>query len=468
VNPVAASFLFFLLLFVLIGAYSARRRKSTIDDYLLADRSIGPWFTALSAVASNNSGFMFFGLIGTTYTMGLSAIWIMFGWIFGDYLMWFWVHRRLRERSEEIDARTIPSFLAAGLPRGGQGVRRMAALIVLAFLGTYASAQLSAGSKALHVLFGWEYAAGAIVGAGIVVIYCFAGGIRASIWTDVAQSIIMIVAMVLLWIVALERVGGWASLWWQLAAIDPLLVDPFPPDPRFGVVLYILGWMGAGIGVVGQPHIMVRAMACSSGRAINKARHIYLIWYLIFTAGCYGVALTCRVLLPDIGSFDAELALPTLALELLPAVLVGLVMAGLFSATMSTADSQVLSCSAALTQDLFPRWQQSYRAAKVGTVMVTLSVLAIALGGSQNVFALVTMSWSALAAGLGPLLVIRALGLPIGAPLGVAVMGSGLLTVFVWSYGLGYSNDVYEALPGMLVGALVYADSRPWVGRRAG
>jgi sodium/proline symporter len=385
----------------------------------------------------------------------------MFGFIFGDYVMWFWVHRRLREQSEELEARTIPSFLAAGLPSGGQSVRSMAALITLAFLGTYASAQLSAGSKALHVLFGWDYSAGAIVGAAIVVIYCFAGGIRASIWTDVAQSTIMITAMLLLWIVALEQVGGWAALWSRLAAIDRQLINPFPADPRFGVLLYILGWLGAGVGVVGQPHIMVRAMACRSGREIQKARHIYLIWYLIFTAGCYGVALACRVLLPDIGSFDAELALPTLALRLLPGVLVGLVLAGLFSATMSTADSQMLSCSAALTQDLFPRWRYSYRAAKVGTVMVTVVVLAIALGGSQNVFALVTMSWSALAAGLGPLLVIRALRLPLGAVSALAVMGSGLLTVFVWSYGLGYSNDVFEVLPGMLVGVLVYLVLRP-------
>ena len=128
----------------------------------------------------------------------------------------------------------------------------------------------------------------------------------------------------------------------------------------------------------------------------------------------------------------------------------------------------MLSCSAALTQDLFPRWRYSYRAAKVGTVMITAVVLAIALGGSQNVFALVTMSWSALAAGLGPLMVIRALRMPIGAVSALAVMGSGLLTVFVWSYGLGYSDDVFEVLPGMIVGVLVYAVMRPTEGTAAG
>ena len=159
-TPVALSFIFFLLIFVLIGAYAARLKKSTTEDYLLADRSVGPWATALSAVASNNSGFMFIGLIGTTYTMGLSAIWIMFGWIFGDYFMWFWIHRRLRLQSEQQHSRTISSFLAAGLRGNARLVRIIAALVTIAFLGTYSAAQLNAGSKALHVMFGWPYGLG--------------------------------------------------------------------------------------------------------------------------------------------------------------------------------------------------------------------------------------------------------------------------------------------------------------------
>ena len=118
-NPVILSFVTFLALFVLIGVYAASRKASTTEDYLLASRSIGPWFMALSAVSTNNSGFMFIGLVGMTYTLGLSAIWIMVGWIFGDYLMWFWIHRRLREESEAENVRTIPSFLAAELPSGG-------------------------------------------------------------------------------------------------------------------------------------------------------------------------------------------------------------------------------------------------------------------------------------------------------------------------------------------------------------
>lgn len=460
-NPVILSFLAFLIGFTLIGAYASRYKTSTTEDYLLASRSIGPWFTAMSAVSTNNSGFMFIGLIGTTYTMGLSAVWIMFGWIFGDYLMWFWIHRRLREGSEAEHVRTIPSFLGWGLPGANNAVRVVAAIIVIAFLGTYSAAQLNAGSKALHVLFGWPYAVGAIVGAVIVVIYCFAGGIRASIWTDVAQSVNMIVAIWLLFVLALYEVGGFGELWAQLEAIDPQLIRLSPPDPKFGLGLFIFGWFGAGIGVVGQPHIMVRAMSIRSGREIAKARDIYLIWYLLFTFACYGVALACRILIPDVGAFDAELALPTLAMEYLPGVLVGVILAGLFSATMSTADSQVLVCSAALTQDLFSSWSESYTKSKVSTLLVAAAVLGIALFASQNVFALVTLAWGALGASLGPLLVVRAMKWPINPPAAVGMMLAGLAGVVVWGSILSYGNDLFEIMPGIALSFAVYFALRP-------
>lgn len=464
INPVILSFLAFLIGFTLIGAYASRRKTSTTDDYLLASRSIGPWFTAMSAVSTNNSGFMFIGLIGTSYTMGLSAIWIMFGWIFGDYLMWFWIHRRLREKSEADHFRTIPSFLGAALPGRRSLVRATAAVVTITFLGTYAAAQLNAGSKALHVLFGWPYAVGAIVGAVIVVIYCFAGGIRASIWTDVAQSINMIIAIWLLFILALMEVGGLGGLWSKLEAIDPQLISLSPPDPRFGFVLFIFGWFGAGIGVVGQPHIMVRMMSIRSGRDIAKARDIYLVWYLLFSFACYGIAFACRILIPDVGAFDAELALPTLASAYLPGVLVGLVLAGLFSATMSTADSQVLSCSAALTQDLFSSWRDSYAKSKFATLLVAAVVLAIALFASQNVFGLVTLSWSALGASLGPLLVVRAMQWRINTSAAAGMMAAGLAGVIVWGGVLGYGGDLYEIIPGMALSMVAYLILRPAAG----
>jgi sodium/proline symporter len=461
--PVIASFLFFLALFVAIGVYSATRAKKTANDYLLASRSIGPWMTAFSAVATNNSGFMFIGLIGTTYLYGISAAWIMVGWVGGDWLAWLVVHKKLRERSAAASVDTIPSFLALDdQGRRSNLLALTAGLITVVFLGTYAGAQLSAGSKALHVMFGWPHETGAILGAVVIVFYCFSGGIRASIWTDTVQSVVMLASMLLLSAVALEEIGGFEALWSQLRAIDPKLVQIIP-EKQFGFAPYLLGWFGAGLGVVGQPHVMIRPMAIRDSEEIKKARTIYFVWYWAFSAGCILVALTCRALLeiPIGESFDEELALPQLALQLLPGVLVGVVLGGLFSATMSTADSQVLSCSASIAHDIFPSQKSDrYLLSRGATVGVTLFAVVIALYGSRNVFTLVTLTWSLLAASLGPLLVVRVLKQPVSPIWGTAMMIGGTASALEWRYGLGFGDAVLDVLPGMLGGFLIFGLSR--------
>jgi sodium/proline symporter len=163
--------------------------------------------------------------------------------------------------------------------------------------------------------------------------------------------------------------------------------------------------------------------------------------------------------------FDAELALPLLSQGLLPAALVGLILAGLFAATISTADTQILCCSAAITQDLAPRLGRTYAGAKAGTLGVTAVVLLIALFGSRSVFELVVMSWSALASALGPLLAVQALGLPINSWTASSMILVGLASALGWRYGLGYSGSVYEVLPGMAAGFLVYGAARLWPAR---
>ena len=180
-------------------------------------------------------------------------------------------------------------------------------------------------------MFGWPHETGAILGAVVIVLYCFTGGIRASIWTDTVQSIVMLISMLLLSVVSLEQLGGFEALWSQLAAIDPKLVQIIP-EKQFGFTPFLLGWFGAGLGVVGQPHVMIRAMAIRDPEEIKKARTIYFGWYWMFSAGCILVAMTCRALLdiPSIENFDQELALPQLALQLLPGVLVGVVLGGCF------------------------------------------------------------------------------------------------------------------------------------------
>ncbi|MBE9128405.1 MULTISPECIES: sodium/proline symporter [unclassified Coleofasciculus] len=453
---IAATFIVFLLLFTGVGIYSATQKQNTTTDYLLASRSVNPWLTALSAMATGQSGLLFIGQVGFAYKIGLSAIWLTIGWAIGDYIAWWFVFKRLRQVSEEISADTVSSFLGQET-KGIRWITIISALITIAFLGSYAAAQLVAGGKALYAVFDWNYSFGVIAGAIVVVIYCFSGGIRASIWTDAVQAIIMIGSLLLLLVVAIANCGGLVGFWTQLKAIDPALVSLSPPDLQFGLLPFLMGWMVAGFGVVGQPHIVVRAMAIDSANNIGFARDIKVICGLVTSFSAMGVGMAARVLMPDLlTNGDPELALPYLALELLPALLVGLMLAGLFAATISTADSQILSCSAALTQDLFPATANSYKFAKLGTLTVTIITLIIALAGDNNVFGLITFSWSVLASGLGPLLIIRVWQKPVTTPVAIAMMVVGIAAALIWNLGLQLSSVVYEVLPGMAAGSLVY------------
>lgn len=453
---IAVTFILFLLLFTGVGIYSATQKKNTTTDYLLASRNVNPWLVALSAMATGQSGLLFIGQVGFAYTIGLSAIWLTIGWAIGDYIAWWFVFKRLRQVSEEISADTVSSFLGQET-KGIRWITTISALITIAFLGSYAAAQLVAGGKALHAVFDWNYSLGVIVGAIVVMIYCFSGGIRASIWTDAVQATIMIGSLLLLLVVAIANCGGLAGFWTQLAAIDPELVSLSPQDLEWGFLPFLIGWVVAGFGVVGQPHILVRAMAIDSAKNIGFARDIKVICGLFTSFSAMGVGMAARVLLPDLlTNGDPELALPYLALELLPAILVGLMLAGLFAATISTADSQILSCSAALTQDLFPGLAHSYKYAKLGTLTVTLIILSIALAGDDNVFALITFSWSILASGLGPLLILRVWQKSVITPVAIAMMLGGIAAALFWKLGLNLSGVVYEVLPGMAAGGIIY------------
>ncbi len=390
---IALTFIAFLLLFTIVGIYSVTQKQDTTADYLLAGRKVNPWLVALSALSTGQSAFLFTGQVGYAYIQGLSAIWLAIGWAIGDYLAWLLVFKRLRLVSEDYNSETVPAFLAQR-QSGYRWIAIISALITIAFLGTYAAAQLLAGSKALNSLFGWDYSWGIVIGAIVVVAYCFSGGIRASIWTDAVQTIVIIGALLILFVVTIAEGGGVANIVRNLGQIDANLVTLFPSDLAWGFLPFFIGWLVAGFGAVGQPHILVRAMALDSADNMGKARDIRAICGVITAFTAIFIGLAGRVLLPNIS--DPELALLDLSVDLLPGVLVGVMLAGLFAATMSTADSQILSCSAALTQDLFPGMAKSYRFVKIRTLTVTAIVLVIALVNNDSVFSLITFAWSVL------------------------------------------------------------------------
>lgn len=471
---VVATFGLCLLVITAIGALSTRVASNTPVDYLLAGRSLPPWLAAFSSAATNNSGYMFVGLVGYTYAQGLSAVWLQMGWILGDVLAWMFVHRRIRSTSEQVDAMSVPSWLGTTL----SGVRvnatvRLTAALTFLFLSGYAAAQLKAGSIGLSVLFGWDESWGIFIGAFLVVVYCFSGGFRASVWTDAAQSFVMFGSMLVLLVFAWQEMGGFGQLWSNLASQDATLVQALPGEHLGAASLFVLGYVAGGAAALGQPHILTRTMAIRSDDEFTIARRFYFLWLVPFSIMTLMVGLFARALLPRLLSrmgahgqvLTAEQALPVLSLELLPGALVGFLLAGLFSATMSTADSQVLSCSAAVTQDLFPRWEKSYWASKFATLLVGLLALSMALFATQGVFDLVLLAWSVLGASLGPLVILRAANIVVLPHVAALMVFFGLGVSFGWNR-LGWGSSLYEVLPGALASFLVFALFRVLAGRQ--
>lgn len=457
------SFLFFLLLFVAIGVSSAMKSKKSNADYLLAGHDIPPWLAALSAIATNNSGYMFIGMIGFTYTSGLQSIWLMIGWITGDFLMSLFVHKKLRLATEKQNILSFGGLLSRWNGTDYKKLRLLAGLITVIFLGVYAAAQFKAGSKALHVLFGWDYNTGAIIGSVIVFAYCLSGGIRASIWTDAAQSVVMFFAMALLFVVGVNSAGGFSQYIDSLDAVSSQFLSIGPTglvfDNFMGITLFILGWVFAGFGVIGQPHIMVRFMTLDDPEHMRRTKLYYYLWYVAFYSLTIGVGLTARLALPDAANFDAELALPLMSQSMLPEILIGVVLAGIFSATMSTADSQILSCSAAVTRDILPKKSDSLMVTKLATALVTIIALLIALYGSKNVFELVLISWSVLSAAFAPLIFIYAIGKNMSEWGAITMVVTGAGTTLLWrQFELG--SIMYEVGPGVLAGLGAYYFSR--------
>lgn len=449
------SFLFFLALFAGIGISSAWKARGTKQDYYIASGAVQPWLVGLSAVATNNSGYMFIGVIGYTYATGMAAFWLMVGWIAGDFLASLYIHRRLNRATRASGEVSYPGLLSNWYGQSHKKLQLLAGLISLAFLLTYAGAQMVAGSKALYVLLDWPLWAGAVGAAVLIGAYCLAGGIRASIWTDAAQSIVMIVAMSALLIVAVYNLGGISASLDEMGKIEGYL-DVFPSNLAVpglaGGILFIVGWLFAGMSVIGQPHVMVRFMSLNDTSNMRRAKSWYYLWFTFFYFAATAVGLLSRVYFTD-SNFDAELALPMLALELMPEFFVGVILAGVFAATMSTADSLVLSCSAAITHDILPGKNEQVGRLKITTIVITLLALGLALMNNQSVFNMVIMSWSGLASAFAPLLLVLCLGARPREWHAIAAMMLGFLVALVWRM-LDWHVLVYEGLPGIVAGVL--------------
>jgi len=431
-------------MFLFIGLLSARKKLNTKQDYYVASNSVAPWLVGLSAVATNNSGYMFIGVIGYTYSQGIYAIILMLAWLFGDFIASLFVHKKFQQISQQSGQSSYVSVIESWHKWHAPKFRLVTALISLIFLLSYAAAQFIAGAKAIHVLLDWPLWSGTILGAVIVLGYCLAGGIRASIWTDAAQSLVMILAMGFIFYVAIDSVGGLSDVYSKLESIEGYL--SFSDIAGLHMLLFFGAWLIAGFSVIAQPHIMVRFMSLNDPNNLIWARCWYYVWFVIFYLMATAVGLLARIYFPVETGFDPELALPKMALELLPPVATGLVLAGIFAATISTADSLILSCSSCLSQDLLPVIFAGKRKYLWATFLCVLLALLWSFINSESVFALVVLSWGMLAVTFVPLIFAALLKLKMSTHFAIGlVIVNGLTTWLIAKYAV--LGDLFVAAP---------------------
>ena len=437
-------FLGLLFFIALIGISSSRFNKPTVKNYYLADKSLSPWLSGLSAMATNNSGYMFIGLIGFTYLNGLSSIWLMIGWILGDYLITKKLFPKIITKSFTSKNVTYASIIGSLVKN--KLITKLIAIISFVFLLIYASAQFAASGKTLMAVMNWEFYFGVITGGLIVLVYSLTSGIRASIWTDAAQSIIMFVSMGALVIFSIIELGGVNQALFQLSEIDGFM-SPFQSDHTDSIVFNIfssLSWIVAGMFVVGQPHIMIRFFAVKNNSDLVQSRAFYYSSYILFYGLAFTVGMLSRLVLDQNIGFDPELALPMMAQILFNPFMVGLIISGIFAATMSTADSLIINCSGNISQDILELTKFSKMKITSITLIVALTSIMIALINSGSVFSIVVFSWTILGFLLTPLLIMISLNKSISTKQFVI---SALLSTTVF-----YVVNQYTTFDGVYLG----------------
>ena len=308
------SFLFFMTIFAGVGLASMFVKEDTTDDYLVAGRGMHPALAALSAVSTWNSGYMFIGFIGFTYMMGFNVLWLGVVSTIGQVVAWMWLYKFIQKEGQERGVRSLSSLVSekAGAPEA-----KLAAILSVLFLSIYAAAQLTSGGKALFVMMGWNELIGILIGFVLVVAYCYAGGIRASIWTDAVQSCVMLVGSVILCWIALQEVNGFSGLTQSLESQDPVLTKFLPPDLKFGFSMWAFAFFLGGLGVAGQPQVVSRVMTLGSDSDRKQAMIWFFVWQTPFIGLMLIIGLASRVLFTA-SDFDPEFGLPQMAMETMP------------------------------------------------------------------------------------------------------------------------------------------------------
>ena len=456
----------YFLLMLAIGVYAWRTSTGDVEGYMLGGRKLGPGVTALSAGASDMSGWLMMGLPGAMFLTGLSSAWIGVGLVIGALANYLIVAPRLRVYTVVADdAITIPDYLDKRFRDKSRLIRIISALVIVAFFTLYTSSGMVAGGKLFESAFGLDYGLGLWVTAGVVLAYTMIGGFLAVSLTDFVQGIIMFLALILVPVVAVTSVGGPGEVLDVVRGVDPELLDMFRDFSLIGLIS-ALAW---GLGYFGQPHIIVRFMAIRSVRDIPAARNIGMGWMIVSLIGALGTGFAglAYATRNGIEVTDAETIFIILSDILFNPLITGFLLAAILAAIMSTISSQLLVSSSSLTEDFYKVFLRKSASQKELVMVGRLTVLAVAVAAillasspDSNVLGLVANAWAGFGAAFGPLIILSLTWRRMTRNGALAGMIVGAVTVLFWIFapvgpgGAPLSSIIYEMVPGFLLSLL--------------
>jgi sodium/proline symporter len=458
-TPLLISFVGYMLVMVGIGLYFFFK-TSNLSDYILGGRGLGPGVTALSAGASDMSGWLLLGLPGMMYSDGIVGSWIAVGLIIGAYLNWHYVAKPLRVYTHHLnDAITIPDYFSSRFKDDANTLRIVTAVVILLFYTLYTSSGLVGGAKLFEAAFHLDYSVALLVGSFIIVSYTFLGGYNAVSWTDFIQGILMMLALVITPVVVIYEIGGVSEALSLIQQHNPSHLN-MVTGASFISILSLLAW---GLGYFGQPHILVRFMSIRDEDEMDKAKFIGMSWMLISIIGSLSVGFFgyAYVLASGIEIQDSEKIFITLSQLLFNPWIAGFLLAAILAAIMSTVDSQLLVSSSVLTRDIYHAVIRKEASDKElvwvgrGTV-IAIAVLAWYLSTDKNssVLQLVSYAWAGFGAAFGPLILFSLYSSTVTRAGAIAGMLTGTISVIVWKQLEGGIFDIYELLPSFIFASI--------------
>lgn len=453
-----ATFVLYFLILILMGIHFYFKSKK-IEDYLLGGRNMGSWVTALSAQASDMSGWLLMGLPGAIYLAGMSEIWIAVGLIAGTFLNWVFISARLRLYTGETGSMTLSSFLGKRFKDPTNSLRLISSIITLLFFTVYAASGLVGAGKLFESMFNIDYTTAVVIGMAVMIFYTLLGGFLAVCWTDLFQALLMIFAIVVLPFIAYSNIDP--DTMSKAFASKENIFNPIPQGVGIFALVSIISSVAWGLGYFGQPHILVRFMSVKSIKLLPRSITIAMVWVVISLVGAVVIGLLGIPLYAELPSGDEEKVLIYMIADFVSPYFIGVLLAAILAAIMSTISSQLLVCSSTLTEDIYANiikpkasGRELLFVSRLFVLIISLVALVLSFDKSSNIFNLVKFAWGGFGAAFGPLVLMALYSRKTTWYSALAGMVVGTIVMLVW-YFTGLNKYMYEIVPGFLANLIV-------------